>query len=141
MLGFDKLQGAVGPLASIVLVAMTPVLIVSVANPSTPWVTKSETPEMKRTRVWADLSRIHSALGSFAAERDGTAPSRLFLLLGRGGDGEFYIQSQRDLTDPWYREYVYVRESMNVLTYGRDGVPGGTGEDADIDYASVLAGR
>ena len=39
-------------------------------------------------------------------------------------------------TDPWGRAYVYRtpggKAEYEVLTYGRDGKPGGTGEDADI---------
>ena len=39
--------------------------------------------------------------------------------------------------DPWKRPYRYVSpgesnpEAYDLLTYGRDGTPGGTGEDAD----------
>lgn len=39
--------------------------------------------------------------------------------------------------DPWKRPYVYVSpgeanpEAYDLLTYGRDGTPGGTGEDTD----------
>ena len=39
-------------------------------------------------------------------------------------------------TDPWGRAYVYRtpggKSEYEVVTYGRDGKPGGTGEDADI---------
>jgi general secretion pathway protein G len=38
--------------------------------------------------------------------------------------------------DPWGRPYVYQipgdKAEYTVLSYGRDGKPGGTGEDADI---------
>ena len=40
--------------------------------------------------------------------------------------------------DPWGRSYVFVSpgqrnpSSFDLLSYGRDGQPGGTGEDADI---------
>lgn len=40
--------------------------------------------------------------------------------------------------DPWKRPYLYVSpgeanpEAYDLQTYGRDGVPGGSGEDADI---------
>lgn len=38
--------------------------------------------------------------------------------------------------DPWGRPYVYRAPEpggdVNLLSYGRDGKPGGTGEDADI---------
>ena len=40
--------------------------------------------------------------------------------------------------DPWARPYVYKSpgdvnaESYDLLSYGRDGAPGGSGEDADV---------
>jgi general secretion pathway protein G len=38
--------------------------------------------------------------------------------------------------DPWGVQYVYKRPGTkgeyDILSYGKDGVPGGTGEDADI---------
>ncbi len=40
--------------------------------------------------------------------------------------------------DPWKRPYLYLSpgesnpEAYDLLTYGRDGVPGGAGEDADL---------
>ena len=38
--------------------------------------------------------------------------------------------------DPWGRPYVYRRPGRNgdfdLVSYGRDGKPGGTGEDADV---------
>ncbi|WP_035053082.1 type II secretion system major pseudopilin GspG [Andreprevotia chitinilytica] len=41
--------------------------------------------------------------------------------------------------DPWDRPYIYRRPGENgkdfdLLTYGADGKPGGTGEDTDITY-------
>ena len=45
--------------------------------------------------------------------------------------------------DPWGRAYVYQipgdRAEYTVLSYGRDGKPGGTGEDADIGMQTVTA--
>jgi len=42
--------------------------------------------------------------------------------------------------DPWGRPYVYrvpgEKAEYEVLSYGRDGKPGGTGEDADIGVAA-----
>jgi len=36
--------------------------------------------------------------------------------------------------DPWNREYVYLNEGGKpvIISYGRDGAPGGEGEDQDI---------
>jgi general secretion pathway protein G len=37
-------------------------------------------------------------------------------------------------TDPWDKEYVYMNEGGKpvIMSYGRDGSPGGEGEDADV---------
>lgn len=41
--------------------------------------------------------------------------------------------------DPWGREYVYrypgVEGAYDILTFGRDGNPGGDGEDEDLGSA------
>jgi general secretion pathway protein G len=46
-------------------------------------------------------------------------------------------------TDPWGRAYVYripgERGEYDVFSYGRDGRPGGTGEDADIGVAQEVS--
>ena len=46
-------------------------------------------------------------------------------------------------SDPWGRAYVYQipgdKAEYTVLSYGRDGKPGGTGEDADIGGAQTVA--
>jgi general secretion pathway protein G len=36
--------------------------------------------------------------------------------------------------DPWGRPYIYLRDSegYSLRSYGRDGLPGGEGEDADL---------
>jgi general secretion pathway protein G len=41
--------------------------------------------------------------------------------------------------DPWGRPYAYRREAGKgvVFSYGRDGQPGGSGEDADIFNPAV----
>lgn len=46
---------------------------------------------------------------------------------------------QKDLpADPWGHPYVYrvpgARGDYELLSYGRDGAPGGSGENADITY-------
>jgi len=44
--------------------------------------------------------------------------------------------------DPWGRPYLYrvpgERAEYEVFSYGRDGKPGGTGEDADIGLAQQV---
>ena len=44
--------------------------------------------------------------------------------------------------DPWGRPYLYrtpgEKTDYEVVSYGRDGKPGGSGEDADIGVAQVI---
>lgn len=46
--------------------------------------------------------------------------------------------------DPWGRPYVYRAPGQggdfDLFSYGRDGKPGGTGEDADIGIVTAVAG-
>ena len=46
-------------------------------------------------------------------------------------------------TDPWGRPYVYripgQKGEFELFSYGRDGKPGGTGEDADIGLAQEVS--
>ncbi len=50
---------------------------------------------------------------------------------------EPYIDSKEDLLDPWGRGFVLVipgekNFDFDIVSYGRDGKPGGEGEDGDI---------
>jgi general secretion pathway protein G len=53
---------------------------------------------------------------------------------------EGYLDRRTLPLDPWGHDYVYLipgsnGESFEVISYGRDGEPGGEGEDADISTA------
>ncbi len=55
-----------------------------------------------------------------------------------------YLDRRALPRDPWGNPYVYLipgtgGESYEILSYGRDGRPGGNGEDADISTLSVLS--
>lgn len=47
-----------------------------------------------------------------------------------------YLKKESALRDPWGRPYQYrapgQKGEFDILTYGRDGQPGGTGEDVDV---------
>ena len=47
-----------------------------------------------------------------------------------------YFKEETGLTDPWGRPYLYevdeTRDGFTVISFGRDGVEGGEGDDADI---------
>ncbi|OGH58404.1 MAG: type II secretion system protein GspG [Candidatus Lindowbacteria bacterium RIFCSPLOWO2_12_FULL_62_27] len=49
-----------------------------------------------------------------------------------------YLKQKLVQKDPWGHEYVYVAPGLHdpdfdILCYGADGMPGGTGDDADIE--------
>ena len=53
-----------------------------------------------------------------------------------------YLDRPEVPLDPWGNPYVYLipgtrGEPFEVLTYGRDGEPGGTGDDADLSTSSL----
>lgn len=110
-----------------------------VAKPDQPGPTRASM--AVRTRVIADISALKMGLDSFATNNAGKYPDSLTVLVMPDLNGHRYLNQSTVPRDPWNREYVYVCDPVNVLSYGRDGVAGGTGDDADIDYASIEAGR
>jgi general secretion pathway protein G len=77
-----------------------------------------------------DLKTIQNALDIYAV-RTGKYPDSLQALV----EARILKGLPRD---PWRNKYAYVvgKDLAPVITsYGRDGVPGGTGEDADISSA------
>jgi len=55
---------------------------------------------------------------------------------------EGYLDSRRLPIDPWGRPYLYVQPgrdglAFEILTYGRDGEPGGDGDAADLSTADL----
>lgn len=59
------------------------------------------------------------------------------LVSGGGAAGGPYLRDASGLQDPWGRPYGYESDGTGyrVVSLGRDGAPGGTGEDADIAVA------
>jgi general secretion pathway protein G len=60
----------------------------------------------------------------------------------QGYPEEGYIESRTVPKDPWGRPYVYLVPGpeglpYDLLTYGADGEPGGTGENADLGLSAM----
>jgi len=93
-----------------------------------------------RTRAISDVLNIDLALTDYTINNAGTYPSSLAALLKPDTNGNCYLACF-DWTvpkDPWKHEYQFeppTREhpKPHVWSWGADGKPGGTGEDADID--------
>ncbi len=59
-------------------------------------------------------------------------------------ESEWYLEPAK-LADPWGNTYIYLvpgpdRHPFEIVTYGADGQPGGTGEAADVSSVT-LAGQ
>ena len=97
-------------------------------------------------RARVDIREIGRALAQYAENNGGTYPDTLEPLAVPDEKGSTYLPSTMIPMDPWGRSYLYLRPGPGnarprVLTYGRDGKPGGVGDDADIDSTSVEPGR
>lgn len=56
--------------------------------------------------------------------------------------GRSFLDAKQVPSDPWGNPYIYTSEggsSYIIVSYGADGVPGGTGEDADISSDNLDA--
>lgn len=103
------------------------------------------TSDAKRTKAATDISTLESALQQFRLDNDrypsneeGLNALRQPPQDARNWRGP-YLEKPLP-TDPWGFDYIYQSPGPNgqdflVESYGRDGQPGGDGEDADITEA------
>lgn len=93
----------------------------------------------------ADILAIEWACETYARDHDGSWPPEIAALLTRVPGRHAYLTGTSVPLDPWGREYLYVPPASplgrpSVWTWGRDGRPGGEGEDADIWNGEPLDG-
>lgn len=98
---------------------------------------------VSRKKVEVDITSIDVAIKEFAIANGGKFPDRLEeLTTPELGTGRTYLGGDHIPRDPWGREYMYEPPGPGqpmpiVRSYGRDGQPGGEGDDADIDNVSI----
>jgi general secretion pathway protein G len=89
-------------------------------------------------KVPVDIRTIDRACLEYAINNGGVYPSDLAQLL-ESEPGRFgYLRCATVPRDPWGRPYLYAPTDEHchdprIWTYGRDGLPGGEGDDADHD--------
>ncbi len=93
-------------------------------------------------KVGMDIESLLSVVDRYAVNNGGAYPTTLEVLVVPDEKGETYLKGQRQLPlDPWGNDYVYFAPGEGaqprIVSYGRDGKPGGEGEDADIDSAKL----
>jgi general secretion pathway protein G len=90
--------------------------------------------------VKSDINAICGAIDNYLINNGNKAPDSLEVLVTPDENGHTYLKSLP--LDPWKNPYVYEppvgTQGYRVICYGRDGAPGGEGEDVDIDNISIL---
>jgi general secretion pathway protein G len=95
----------------------------------------------KQGKVRVDVISIQEAARDYSMRNGGTWPESLAVLVVPDTNGHTYLKSTAVPRDPWGNEYFYEPPQRPgdrpiVRSLGRDGKPGGEGEDADIDSES-----
>ena len=107
--------------------------------------------QARRMKAKVQIRNIQSALAFFKTDtgRFPTTAEGLGVLVSdpglkgwkRGG----YIEGGRIPMDPWGNPYLYLcpgmRDDYDLESYGKDGIDGGLGEDADIETSFEAATR
>jgi general secretion pathway protein G len=100
---------------------------------------KEDVARSQMSNLVTSLELYYLDVGRYPAEDQGlsalvTAPQQGGAPL-QGWRGP-YLNDESGLIDPWGRPYAYAYDAeadrVRVISYGRDGVPGGEGEDGDL---------
>jgi general secretion pathway protein G len=91
----------------------------------------------------SEFIAIDRALEDYAAANGGRFPDSLEALVEPDVNGHTFLDMNHVPKDRWGNEYIYLPPTPanplpRVLCYGKDGQPGGKGDDADIDGRSIL---
>lgn len=90
------------------------------------------------TTASADVNTLSSALDEFAINNANQYPDSMEILVMPDTNGMTYLKQRKLPLDPWRNPYVYEaphtgQPRPRVISYGKDGAPGGEGTGLDID--------
>lgn len=99
--------------------------------------------QSKQSLAASNASSLVSAMRTFIADHGDPEEGASIDILYERPSGvsdeawDPYVEKADDLLDPWGNKYILVvpgkvNRSFDIVSYGRDGKPGGEGEDADI---------
>lgn len=99
-----------------------------------------------KTKAKADITAIVNAVDSYGIENAGRYPDSLEVLVTPDENGFTFLKGEAIPKDPWGYEYGYEppsagNQKYRVYSNGKDGVPGGEGDNADIDNLKILSGE
>jgi len=99
--------------------------------------------QANQTVVKSDIVTISTAIDQFTINNGGRLPDSLEVLVTPDENGATYLKDMTAVPlDPWKHEYVYEPGrgsggTYRIISYGKDGQPGGEGDDADIDNYTI----
>ena len=97
----------------------------------------------QREKAKIDITSLGQAVETYAIENNGRWPESLEILVTPDQNGHTYLNNRTTVpNDPWKNPYQYEPPSggrpYRILSYGKDGQPGGEGDDADIDSIEMM---
>lgn len=122
--------------ATITLVSVTAIAMVSCKTTSESSTPSAEDLEMVQ-QAKQDMSVLTMALLEYSIVNGGRYPDSMEVLVTPDSNGHSYLKQRNLPSDPWGNVYVYeapehATAKPHIMSYGRDGVPGGVGIDADV---------
>ena len=94
-----------------------------------------------RATAESNIATLAGACEDYAVENNGRYPETLEALVTPDDTGKTFLQRETVPNDPWGNPFVYEPpggdRKINIISYGKDGVPGGEGDDADITWEQM----
>ncbi len=92
-----------------------------------------------------DIAALESAVTTFTIENNGRAPDSLEILVTPDENNNTFLKGYTQVPlDPWKNPYQFEPagggRDFRIFSFGKDGQPGGDGDDADIDNFSMREG-
>lgn len=99
-----------------------------------------------KSKLKSDITTIEGALDNYFIETGGKYPDSLEALVQPDANGDAYLKGERVPLDPWKNEYIYeapsgAQKKPIIRSLGRDGQPGGEGDDMDVDNVMIRNGE
>ena len=103
-----------------------------------------QSPRARQTELRRELETLDRAVTEYTVAHN-SHPGSLHELVADARTAERFGLTRDWLEDPYGHPYAYTpargADSYDIVSYGRDGTPGGEGEDADVDLQSLRSRR
>jgi general secretion pathway protein G len=98
--------------------------------------------QAQKEKAKVDITQIEAAISTFTVQNNGREPDTLEVLVTPDENNRTILQGYTSVPlDPWGHPYQYDPPSagrpFRIYSFGKDGLPGGDGDDADIDNVTI----